>query len=164
MRGMQFSERLDYPAAPHAVWAMYCDPAFREQVCTATGATSHHVDVSADEAGGTVRVTRVLPARMSESIRKLVGDTVTVTQTETWGAADGLGARRADVSLRVQGQPASMTGTHTLAPTDAGCSLQVTGDLKVSIPFFGGRLESELAKVVGGALRREHQVGQRYLT
>jgi hypothetical protein len=61
-------------------------------------------------------------------------------------------------------QPASMTGTHTLAPTDAGCSLQVTGDLKVSIPFFGGRLESELAKVVGGALRREHQVGQRYLT
>lgn len=164
MRGMHFSERLDYPAAPDAVWAMYCDPAFREQVCTATGATSHHVDVMADEAGGTITVTRVLPAQMSESIRKLVGDTVTVTQTESWGgAADSSGARRADVTLRVEGKPASMAGTHTLMPAGTGCSLQVVGDLKVAIPFIGGRLESELAKVIGGALRREQQVGQRYL-
>ena len=163
MRGMQFSERLDYLAAPHAVWAMYCDPAFREQVCTATGASSHHVDVTADEAGGTITVTRVLPARMSESIRKLVGDTVTVTQTESWGTADSSGARRADVTLRVEGKPASMTGTHTLVPAGTGCELQVVGDLKVAIPFLGGRLESELAKVIGGALRREQQVGQRYL-
>jgi hypothetical protein len=163
MRCMQLSDRLDYPAAPDAVWAMYCDPAFREQVCTATGATSHHVDVTADEAGGTVTVTRVLPARMSESIRKLVGDTVTVTQTESWGAADSSGTRHADVTLRVEGKPASMTGTHTLAPAGTGCSLQVVGDVKVAIPFLGGRLESELAKVIGGALRREQQVGQRYL-
>ena len=163
MRGMQFAERLDYPAAPDAVWAMYCDPAFREQVCAATGAISHHVDVTANGAGAAVTVTRVLPARMSESIRKLVGDTVTVTQTETWGADDSSGARRADVTLCVDGKPASMTGTHTLVPTGTGCALQVVGDLKVAIPFLGGRLESELAKLIGGALQREQQVGQRYL-
>ena len=53
-------------------------------MCAATGATSWDVAVDADESGGTVTVTRVLPAEVPDAVRRIVGETVTVTQTETW--------------------------------------------------------------------------------
>lgn len=159
---MKLNEGHDYPAAPDAVWAMLTDPAWREQVCAATGAKSWAVRVEADESGGTIEVTRVMPSEVPGAVRRIVGDTVTVTQTETWGAATG-GGRQADVQLRVKGQPAVMTGSSTLAPSAAGTRQLVSGELKVRIPLLGGTLEKELAKAIRMALGKEHEVGQAYL-
>ncbi len=160
---MKLSERHDYAAGPEAVWAMITDPAWREQVCAATGASTWDVFVDADETGGTVEVTRVMPSDVPASVKAIVGETVTVTQTETWGPAADDGTRRADVELRVKGQPATMTGSSTLAPSEAGTQLLVSGDLKVRIPLVGGRLEKELSKAITMALTKEHEIGQTYL-
>jgi len=160
---MKVSERHDYDAAPDAVWAMITDPAWREQVCAATGAIRWDVVVDADETGGTVEVTRVLPAELPDPVRRIVGDTVTVTQAETWGPAAADGTRRADVQLRVKGQPATMTATNTLAPAAGGTRLLMSGELTVKIPLVGGRLEKELARAVSIALQKEHDVGRTYL-
>lgn len=161
---MRLSERRTYQAAPDRVWAILTDPAYREEVCAATGALSYDVDIDAGYGGGTVRVSRVLPAPGHKAVRKLVGDTVTVEQTETWGPAEEDGTRRAELRLQVKGQPASMTGTSTLAPDGSGTALDVKGELKVRIPFVGGSLEKELAAAVTAGLAQELEAGRRYLS
>jgi hypothetical protein len=160
---MKLSERHDYEAAPDRVWAMITDPAWREQVCAATGATRWDVTVDADESGGRVEVTRVLPAEVPDAVRRIIGETVTVTQTETWGAAKADGTRQGDVELQVKGQPATMKGSSRLAPSAGGTQLQMDGELKVRIPLIGGRLEKELVKAIKMALRKEQEVGRRWL-
>lgn len=160
---MNLNESHDYPATPDAVWEMLADAAWREQVCAATGATSWDVVIDADECGGTIGVTRVMPADVPGALRKIVGDTVTVTQTETWGPATGDGSRQSEVELLVLGQPAVMTGSSTLAPCDAGTRQLVSAELEVRMPLVGGALEKELAKAITLALRKEHEVGQAYL-
>ncbi len=161
---MQVSRRQTYEAGPDRVWAMLTDPAYRDEVCAATGALSYDVDSAADDAGGTVRVSRALPAPGHKAVRKLVGDTVTVEQTETWGPAEEDGTRRAELRLVVKGQPASMTGTSTLAPDGSGATLDVEGELRVRIPLVGGSLERELATAITAGLAQELEVGRRYLS
>lgn len=160
---MKLSEQHLYDAPPGAVWEMITDPAFRDDVCRATGASSWDVRMDVGDEGGTVSISRVLPAEVSDAVRKLVGETVTIVQHEVWGVAGPDGARSADVRLEVRGQPASMAGTHTLTPSGGGAALRMSGDLKVTIPFLGGRLEKELGKAVSAGLTKEHEVGLRYL-
>ncbi len=161
---MKLTEQHSYSAEPAAVWAMLTDPAFQTEVSEAIGATSHDVAIDADDDGGTITVTRVLPANVPDFARKFVGETLTVVQTETWGPADGDGNRRADVRLDVQGQPAGMTSVHALSPAGRGAVLDIEGEIKVKIPIVGGKLERELLKGVSAGLRVEQEVGQRYLS
>ena len=161
---MRVSQRQTYEAGPDRVWAMLTDPAYRQEVCAATGALSYEVDSDADDAGGTVRVSRALPAPDHKAVRKLVGDTVTVEQTETWGPAEEDGTRRAELRLQVKGQPATMTGASTLAPDGSGSALEIEAELKVRIPLVGGSLEKELAAAVTAGLAQELEVGRRYLS
>ncbi len=161
---MKFLEQHQYDAAPADVWAMLCDRTFREDVCRATGARQWEVEIHADAGGGTVTVTRVIAANVSDAIKKLVGETVTIAQTEQWGAAVEGGARSADMHLDVEGQPATMTGTHSLVPQGASTLFEVAGNLKVSIPLLGGRIEKEIAKAVSAGLNEEHTLGVRYLS
>lgn len=161
---MRVSQRQTYEVGTDRVWAMLTDPAYREEVCAATGALSYEVDSNADDAGGTVRVSRVLPAPDHKAVRKLVGDTVTVEQTETWGPAEEDGTRRAELRLQVKGQPATMTGSSTLAPDGSGSALDIEAELNVRIPLVGGSLEKELAAAVTAGLAQELEVGRRYLS
>lgn len=160
---MKVSEQYAYDASPDAVWAMMIDSGFRDDVCRATGASSWEVGIDADERGGTVKVSRVVPAGVSDAVRKLVGETVTIVEQETWGPARSDRTRSADVLLEVHKQPARMEATRTVSASGGGSSLHVAGELTVSLPFVGRRIEEELAKAVTAALQTEHDVGRRYL-
>lgn len=161
---MRLTTRHGYDCPPAVVWAMFIDPAFRDEVCAATGATSWTVDVDADDRGGTISISRTMPTGLSNAVAGMVGDTVTVVQTETWGVADGEGARRGGVVLDVVGQPAAMRASSVLSASGSGSEVAVQGDLEVKIPLLGGRLERELAKAVSTGLAKEHEVGRRYLS
>lgn len=164
---MRLNERLDYPAAPDHVYAMVTDKAFRDDVCEATGAVSWSVEVdnSPDgaEYGAAVTVRRVLPADVPEMMKRLVGETIEVVQTEQWESADG-DSRRAEVLVEIADQPARMIGTAVIEPAGDGASLTLEGDVKVAVPMLGGRLEKEVTKVIQSALRIEQRRGVRYLS
>jgi len=160
---MELTDRNRYDAPLDAVWAMLTDPAFRDDVCRATGASSWDVHIGVDDGGGTVSVRRVLPAEVSDVVRSLVGETVTIVQEETWGPLEPNGARSADVLLRVDGQPVAMRGTTRLSPAGAGAVLETVGDLEVRIPLVGGKLAKELGAAVTAAFTKEHEVRQRHL-
>jgi len=164
---MRLSERLEYEAAPDDVFAMITDKAFREDVCEAAGALSWSVEVAIDGAdtgaGASVTVRRVMPADVPDMVKKLVGETIEVVQTEQWEPAEGT-ARRAEVLVEIDGQPAKMIGIATIEADGAGAVLAIDGDIKVAIPFLGGKLEKEVSRGIRAALVVEHRRGVAYLS
>ena len=46
-----------------------------------------------------------MPAEVPDFMKKIVGETVDVVQTEDWGAPDADGQRTADVVVQIKGQP-----------------------------------------------------------
>ena len=158
---MQLTETLEYAADPDTVFAMLCDQSWREEVCRRTHATEYTVTVEQSGDDVVVRTTRVVPA--PEGAKKIVGSTLTVEQTETWGSADAGGARRADLDIAIKGQPAGMRGSITLTSSGTGSTEAVTGQVKVRIPFIGAKFEPQIADAIRGALAKEGQVGREYL-
>ncbi|MDN5853469.1 MAG: DUF2505 domain-containing protein [Actinomycetia bacterium] len=159
---MRLNEILTYAAKPDAVFDMLCDRAWREQVCEMAHAKSY--DVTVDRAGDTavVVVERVMPAEVPDAIRKFLGETITVKQTERWGAPDPDGTRRATVEVHIAGQPASMHGTSVLRGGDPS-TMTVEGDVRVKVPLFGRKIEPEVAKAIIAALRIEERAARTYL-
>ena len=162
---MRLSERLDYEATPDDVFAMITDKSFREDVCKAAGALSWSVEVATDGAGSGAAVTvrRVMPAEVPDMVKKLVGETIEVVQTEQWEPAEG-SARQAEVLVEIADQPAKMIGTATIEADGAGAVLAIEGDIKVAIPLLGGKLEKEVARGIRAALQVEHRRGVAYLS
>jgi hypothetical protein len=160
---MEVRAEADYPVPPDAVFALLCDRAFRAAVCTATHAISHSVDVELRPDGAIVRMARVLPAEVPDFVKKFVGETLEVVQTEHWGGADASGGRTGSISVEVTGQPAGMEGVRRLEATAAGTHDSVHGEVRVRIPFFGGRIEPEIAAAIQAAIRKEAEMARRWL-
>lgn len=162
---MNVTTEIRYPGAHlESVLAMVLDREFRAAVCDATKAISHRVEIHPGAGGSaTVTVSRTLPAEVPDFVRKFVGETIELVQSETWAADDGSGVRRADLTLEVVGQPAAMTGSIVLEETAEGVREVVQGELRATVPFFGGKVESELAKGIVAAARAEEKTGREWL-
>ena len=162
---MELSAEISYPGAtPDEAFALVVDPKFRAAVCEATMALGYDVGIDEkDDGGAMVRVDRTMPAEVPDFVKKLVGETLDVRQTEEWSAPDAEGRRTADIRVDVVGQPAGMTGTIVLEPTPDGCREIVSGQVKVSIPFLGGKIEPEVAKNLVTAMKVEQKTGREWL-
>jgi hypothetical protein len=65
--------------------------------------------------------------------------------------------------VEIPGKPGSITGSVSLSPSGGGSREVVTGSVKVTIPFVGKKLETEVAKGLKAALRVEGQIGAKWL-
>jgi uncharacterized protein DUF2505 len=165
MTAMELQETQDFDADPDRVFAMFCDQAWREEVCRAMHAIDYSVSIERSGDTVVVRTTRVLPAQVPEPAKSLVGDTLEIVQIESWAAEpDGDGKRRAEVDLRITKQPATMTGTITLEPHGTSTRRTVNGDIRVRIPLLGRRIEPEIAKAIRAALQKEQEQADPHLT
>ena len=157
------NETLTYDADPATVFAMLCDKRWRERVCEAMHAVDHTVTMV--ESGDRVTVTtkRTMPAMVPEAVRRVTGDTITITQVEQWGPAATDGSRVADLQVSIAGQPAGMRGNVRLTPAGNGSTHAYRGDVKVNLPFLGKKIEPELVKAIRAAIRKEGDVGRAHL-
>lgn len=156
---MKLREEITYPAGIDAVFAMLCDPAFRSKVCEATYAIDHSVSVRPEGNLVVVSVVRVMPADVPPLVRQVVGDHIKIEQIERWAVAE----RAAELSLKVVGQPARMSGHIVLAAADGATRGIIEGDLNVNVPIFGSRLANEMAQGFRFALSVEADVAKDYL-
>ena len=112
------------------------------KVASEVGRSEASVTVSADGAAR-VRTSRSLPTRdMPSTVSSVVGDTLTVTEDQTWRPAAADGRRTAALALDVAGAPVRMRGTISLAPDAGGSLLDVDADLTCSLPFVGRKIEA----------------------
>lgn len=160
---MKLNEKFTYGAGVEAVYGLLVDQEFRTESCANQQATDYTVTVEPNGDGATVTIVRTQDADMPDFVKKLTGATVKVKQTEVWSGPDASGNRSADVKVSIIGQPAEMTGKAKLVATGDGSEFTVDGDVKVSIPFIGKKIEPEVAKAIRASLREEVEYGMQRL-
>lgn len=114
----------------------------RAKVATGHGRSSASVTERPD---GTVDVhtERALPTGgMPTTVSSLVGDTLMVSESQTWRPTGPDGARWADLSIDVAGAPVRLRGEITLSPEGGGSRLVVDADLTCSVPLVGRKVET----------------------
>lgn len=154
---MDITTRIEFAAAPTDVYAMMTDQAYLEEVCQATESRSYEATVS----GSTTNTTRTFAA--PDAVARFTGGELTVTEQTVWDGGGTDGQRTGELTMTVKGQPVSMRGHVTLAAGGPGTVVQLTGDLKVSIPLLGKKLEQSTAPAVLAGFKTQQDVGNRWL-
>jgi hypothetical protein len=159
---MDLSHRHRYAASAAEVQQMLTDRTFRERVCERLGALSAEVTVTGAGPGAEVLVRQTQAMTGAPAIAtRLTGDTVTLEQREVWRSPTA-----ADLAITLPGKPVELRGG-SLSLTErpeGGCEQVLSGDLRVRVPFVAGKLEQLLTDVLQGAMRRQAEVGDAWLT
>ena len=159
----KFEHDQQFAGTPAAVMTMLRDPDYIQMKCDRTGSLTTSVDVEATADGGVeLTCTRVMPANVPAAAKKLVGETITVTETQTWTpqAADGSASAGGTVEFDA---PLSFNATVTLAGFGGGTLVRTTGIFKSGVPFIGGSIESSAADLTTRYLNVEETVGNEWL-
>ena len=151
---MALNATTDLIHAPEAVIATLADRDFAEHLTGLVGGTLKSFEVSGDIAAAfTLTTVRTVPTdRAPEIARKFVGQTVDITQVESWSAPSADGSRQATLKLTVGSLPVSVAGTASLNATDAGSALGLEATVSSSIPFVGGKIASAAEPFISKAL------------
>ncbi|MEP9395397.1 MULTISPECIES: DUF2505 domain-containing protein [Gordonia] len=98
-------------------------------------------DFRADETGMKVVLKQHIGRDQLPAIAQtvLMKDMV-ITREETFGPFDPDNTK-GDYTASIPAGPGSLTGWQELFPTDTGCTIRKTSEVKVFIPFINGKLE-----------------------
>lgn len=155
-----FEHTQNFPTDPAALFSLLSRADFIEAKCAATGSMKTEVETS----GLTLKNIRVLPADLPAAAKSLVGETITVTETQVWSDPAPDGSRTASVSVEFSG-PMSFSGTLTLAPAaDGTSSITTTGAFKATVPFIGGKIEQVAAEQTARYLGAEEKIAREWLS
>ncbi len=153
-----------FPSDPTTVMTMLRDPAFIELKCQRTGSleTTATIEDTAD-GGCVITSTRVLPSQVPAAARSFVGDTITVTEVQTWTAPGADGSATATVTVDFAA-PMAFAGTLTMSPDGEATTVRTDGEFKASVPFVGKSIEKSVAEQTAKYLTVEETVGGEWLS
>jgi hypothetical protein len=160
-----FEYTQNFTGSPSDVFSVLSQEEFIVAKCEATGSLSTQVRLSQDidSQVHTLTSIRVLPADLPAPAKSLVGDTITVTETQVWSGPDPDGGRTATVTVEFSG-PMGFTGTLELVPTQAGNStITSRGTFTANVPFIGGKIEKVAAEQTQRYLSAEERVAGEWL-
>jgi hypothetical protein len=113
---------------------------------------SVELDGSVDGAFNLTVVRKLPTTRLPEIARKVVGESLTVTQTENWQAPAADGTRTADVQVKVAGAPVDAKAVQKLVAEGTSTRVDLTGEVTSGIPFLGGKIAAAAEPVLAKAL------------
>ena len=161
---MHFSTSVSYPAGADAVSRLWRNEEFQRAKAKAAGARRADVTIQgADDLTITIRAE--IPADVVHAkARRFVGKHLEVTIVEAWQGADADGRRAGTLSLDIAGVPARVAARMELVPTAPGaCTRTYDGDVKASVPLFGGPIEKAAVGAVDDVVAAEKQIALTYL-
>lgn len=160
---MDLRTELHYNADPGTVFTMLTDPEYLGRKAVAANAIRHEASVSHDGDQVTIRLLRVMPPDVPDFVRRFVGDTIDLDQTDVWEPAGPDGSRDGTVAIDMKGAPVTLRGTMRLAPDGRGTVATVNAKIKASVPFVGGKIEESVHGGLLEAAKREEHVGHEWL-
>ena len=160
---MDLRSEQRYDADPSTVFAMLTDEAFLARKAEATGALRHEGSVVRDGDRVTVRLLRVMPPELPDFVRRFVGDSIDLDQTDTWEPAAADGSRIGSIRIMMSGAPVQLTGSMRLAPTATGSQTNIDAQIKAAVPLFGGKIEKAVYDALLQAVAIEETVGREWL-
>ncbi|PSK97892.1 uncharacterized protein DUF2505 [Haloactinopolyspora alba] len=160
---MDLHSELRYDADPATVFEMLTDETFIARKTTAAKALRHDVTITRQGERVTIELTRVMPPDVPDFVRRFVGDTIEIQQTDVWEAARPDGTRSGTITLDMVGTPVSCSGTMSLQRSDGGTVMTIDGTVKASVPLVAGKVERAVHEGLAEAARIEESVGRAWL-
>jgi Protein of unknown function (DUF2505) len=161
---VRVTAEIRYPATTSAVFEMLTDKSFQDRKLSGTGALTWEVQVRLDADGATIVSSRAMPTdQVPETFKAMVGQQISIVQTEVWGPAAPDGSRSGSLEVEVGGAPVRMKATLTLTSTDSGALEVVDGELKARVPLIGGKIERAVEPAVRAAIEAEQRIGRAWL-
>lgn len=152
-----------YDAAPAAVHAMLTDPKYARERGERTGSTSVTAEVTHDANGSTrVEIVRILPADVPSYAKSFVGDTLTITEIQTWHVPAADDTTSATITATFSA-PLTFAGRMTIAVAAGQTTVSTMGEIKANVPFVGGKVEQMAKDTMLKYLKKEQQIGQEWL-
>src|SRR5690606_37408096 len=96
---MDLRTQLRFDADPATVFEMFTHEEYLARKTRAANAVRHEARVTRNGDRVTVRLLRVMPPDVPDFVRKFVGDTIDLDQTDVWEPAAPDGSRRGTVSI-----------------------------------------------------------------
>lgn len=156
----------DHPYAAPAtdVFAMFTDEAFlAAKVAALSQGPSEVIECAAAGDGWRVVTKRTVDVEVPGFAARFLPSKNTVVQTDEWGPERD-GVREGVWKVEAKGVPVEMKGTMRLAPSANGCTEQIRGRIKASVPLVGGKIEHLVGGGVDDQLDREHAFAVAWLT
>ncbi|MEO6882236.1 MAG: DUF2505 domain-containing protein [Mycobacteriaceae bacterium] len=154
----RISHDASYPCSPAELHAALTDPAYwRARVDAVGGPGATLDDVRPLDGGVEVALTQKVAAEHLPSIvSKIVSGDLSIARTEAWGPLEGSSAT-GRTTAQVASTPAFVGSTAELSGDSDGCTVCTRGEVKVSVPLIGGRLEQAVSDAVLRLLQAEQK-------
>jgi hypothetical protein len=162
---MALSASTTLPHSVDRVAAVFANEDFQRHTSELVGGTLESFKVDGDVAGAfSTTSVRTLPTtRLPEIARKFVGESLTVTQLETWEAPAADGSRQSSISLKIAGAPLDVSAVQRLIAEGGSTRVELEGSVTSSVPFLGGKIADAAEPMVGKALNIQSQQAQAWL-
>lgn len=150
------------PHSAEAVFGAMVDETYlRDRLAEIGGDNAELLAYTSTPDQTTYQLKQGVPAEHLPSLAKSVlGGDLVIQRAETWTAAGHTGT----VEVTISGVPGRLNGTFTLTPNGgAGSKLTLQGQVKVSIPLMGGKLEGMIAEQVIVLLNKESEFTAEWL-
>jgi len=153
-------------ASAQSVTDVFTNEEFIKHVSETVGGELKSFTISGPTSGAfTTTTVRTLPTtRMPDIAKKVLGDSLTVTQEESWSAPAADGSRTNSIKLTVAKAPVDVTAEQKLVANGDTTVVELSGDVKSSVPFLGGKIASAAEPVIGRALNLQATLAQEWLT
>ena len=153
-------------ATAQKVTEVFTNEAFIQHVSETVGGELKSFTISGPTtAAFTTQTVRTLPTtRMPELVQKFVGEWLTVTQDESWSAPAPDGSRTNTIKLSVAKAPVDVSAVQKLSVNGESTLVELTGEVKSSVPFLGAKIVSAAEPVIGRALNLQATLAQEWIT
>ncbi|WP_394615139.1 DUF2505 domain-containing protein [Lentzea sp. JNUCC 0626] len=151
-----------HTTSPHSaekVFGALTDETFlRDRLAAIGGPGSTLVTFDQTDERTSYQLKQGVPAEhVPSAIKAALGGDLVINRTETWAAGAGT------VEVLVQGVPGRLEGSFTVLDNGSGSKLTLSGEVKVGIPFLGGKIEKLIAEQVAVLLDKESEFTSEWL-
>ena len=153
-----------YSATPDQMIAIMSDPDYLTAKYTALGDKTFTVDTqTATDDSLDLKVSRSVDADLPGALKKVMGDTNDLVQTESWST--GGATKTAVVTIDAPGKPITITANFQISPVgDSECDYTVDFEIKSSIPLAGGKIEKMVKAENVAMLPKEKAFNDKWLS
>lgn len=152
-----------YAANPTQVRAMITDARYISERATVTGALSVKSSCSVQSDGTTnLEIIRTLPSEMPAFAVAIVGNTLTVTEFQSWQPATPPGCSG---EFRVEfSAPLTFQGVATMTYDGQRTTVVTSGEFNAAVAFFGGKVENLAREQTERYLEKEESFANSWLS
>lgn len=161
---MKFESTVTYPADLQTTQAMLLDPAYLDFRVRELGVPIEEKSIETVDGAARVSILAAVPPQfVPASYRKFVPPNLKVRIVEDWQAPAGDRSPTGTMTVEVRGMPVRAQASFRLDAEGGSTLRSYLGDLAVSIPFVGAKIEQTVVTGLGRFVAAEQAAATRWL-